>query len=132
MGWSIGYDSRWQRDIGYGVPALCDQPGCAERIDRGLGYVCGGRPYGEEHGCGLYFCEAHRWYGEQEDAQILCQRCNDGEPAYEPKPDIPEWLRWKLTDGSWQQWREENPAELAAIREGLAEVWLEPVDDLDR
>src|SRR4051812_7048849 len=26
MGWSIGYDSNWQRDIGYGVPAFCDHP----------------------------------------------------------------------------------------------------------
>ena len=28
MGWSIGYDEKWQRDIGYGVPAICDYPGC--------------------------------------------------------------------------------------------------------
>ena len=24
MGWQVGYDSKWQRDIGYGVPAICD------------------------------------------------------------------------------------------------------------
>lgn len=42
MGWSIGFDSNWNRDIGYGVPAFCDHPGCTAEIDRGLAYVCGG------------------------------------------------------------------------------------------
>lgn len=42
MGWAIGYDTTWGRDIGYGVPATCDYPSCTEAIDRGLGYVCGG------------------------------------------------------------------------------------------
>ena len=28
MGWSIGYDTNWKRDIGYGVPAKCDHPRC--------------------------------------------------------------------------------------------------------
>ena len=59
MGWSVGYDSKWERDIGYGVPAICDHPGCNKEIDRGLGYVCGGEPYGGEHGCGLFFCGEH-------------------------------------------------------------------------
>jgi len=40
MGWAVGYDNRWSRDIGYGVPAWCDEPGCSEAIDRGLAYVC--------------------------------------------------------------------------------------------
>lgn len=54
MGWSIGYDERWKRDIGYGVPATCDHPGCEEKIDRGLSCVCANQqPYGGEHGCGL-------------------------------------------------------------------------------
>ena len=34
MGWSIGYDNTWNRDIGYGVPATCDHLGCAAEIDR--------------------------------------------------------------------------------------------------
>lgn len=59
MSWAVGYDAKWHRDIGYGVPATCDYPGCAAEIDRGLGYVCAGEPYGGEHGCGLYFCDAH-------------------------------------------------------------------------
>ena len=45
MGWEIGYDDNWERDIGYGVPAECDHPDC-QVIDRGLSYVCGGEPYG--------------------------------------------------------------------------------------
>src|SRR5690606_23075125 len=53
MGWAVGYDSNWNRDIGYGVPTTCDHPGCNEKIDRGLSYVCGDEPYGGEHGCGL-------------------------------------------------------------------------------
>jgi hypothetical protein len=48
MGWSIGYDSKWKRDIGYGVPAPCDLPGCDKEIDRGLAFVCGTEPYGGE------------------------------------------------------------------------------------
>ncbi|HEV7521417.1 MAG TPA: hypothetical protein VGP89_09990, partial [Candidatus Angelobacter sp.] len=59
MGWSLGFDSNWQRDIGYGVPAYCDHPKCNKKIDRGLSYVCGGEPYGGELGCGLYFCSEH-------------------------------------------------------------------------
>ena len=55
MGWSLGYDSNWNRDIGYGVPAYCDHPYCNEEIDRGLSYVCGDALYGGDRGCGLFF-----------------------------------------------------------------------------
>lgn len=54
MGWSIGYDKKWKRDVGYGVPTTCDHHDCNEEIDRGLSYVCGGDIYGGERGCGLY------------------------------------------------------------------------------
>jgi len=59
MSWSIGFDEYWQRDIGYGVTAHCDHPGCEQKIDRGLSYVCGGFPFGGAYGCGLHFCEKH-------------------------------------------------------------------------
>ena len=36
MSWAVGFDSQWDRDIGYGVPAYCDHPGCGKEIDRGL------------------------------------------------------------------------------------------------
>lgn len=65
MGWEIGYDPSWGRDVGYGVPAECDHPDCNAQIDRGLAYVCGGEPYGGELGCGLFFCASHLFYAEQ-------------------------------------------------------------------
>lgn len=97
MGWSIGYDDNWKRDIGYGVPAFCDHPGCGEEIDRGLGYVCNReQPYGGDHGCGLFFCGKHRGY-----------KCKH--KGFVATPDHPEWIDWKLTDESWEQWRKDNP-----------------------
>jgi hypothetical protein len=111
MGWQVGYDTTWKRDIGYGVPAICDQPECGEAIDRGLGYVCGGEPYGGEHGCGLYFCGGHLFASPQQ-----CDRCAAGEPPYDPAPDTAEWLNWKLTDESWERWRSESAAEVERIR----------------
>jgi hypothetical protein len=116
MGWSIGYDTNWRRDIGYGVPAVCDQPGCGTAIDRGLSYVCGGEPYGGVHGCGLYFCESHLSYEfkfrgrllEVTDAPHRCERCIAGGEPFGPTPDMAEWTHHKMTDPSWAQWRSEN------------------------
>jgi hypothetical protein len=120
MGWCIGYDSRWKRDVGYGVPAVCDHPACSEEIDRGLAYVCGGEPHGGEHGCGLFFCAKHRQYaGDRRDGAQLCTRCYRGRPPFAAKPDVPVWERHKLRDQSWAPWRAENPALVAAIRASL-------------
>lgn len=119
MGWSVGFDSRWSRDIGYGVPATCDSPGCGKVIDRGLAYVCGGEPYGGDEGCGLFFClELHLFMTDPQ----LCERCDAGEPPFEPTPDTAEWLKWKLTDESWAEWRRSHPVEEQAVREQLSEV----------
>lgn len=104
MSWLIGYDHKWKRDIDYGVPAYCDHPGCNRVINRGLAHVCGGDPYGGEHGCGLYFCESHHL-----NQLSTCERCTHNQPPFEPKPDHPDWIQHKLTDPSWQQWRDENP-----------------------
>jgi hypothetical protein len=74
MGWSLGHDNRWGkfgRDIGYGVPAPCDHPGCGAEIDRGLSYVCGTHPYGGEHGCGLHFCGDHLHFEERGDVPAV-------------------------------------------------------------
>lgn len=139
MGWSCGYDIKWERDIGYGVPAICDHPGCGEEIDRGLSYVCGQRPYGGDHGCGLYFCGVHLhsievpW--DRDEGGWFCERCSESienhtvdaygdiEPApvefFDPTPDVAEWIKWKLTDDSWADWREANPTEVAALVESL-------------
>lgn len=110
MGWALGYDARWNRWIGYGVPATCDHPGCGARIDRGLAYVCCAQePYGGD-GCGLYFC------GEHSGPIGRCERCDAGEEPFDPTPDVPEWVDHILTDPSWQQWRDENSDEAQRMR----------------
>ena len=119
MSWSVGYDTKWKRDIGYGVPAICDHPECDNEIHRGLSYVCGGEPFGGDHGCGVYFCQEHLTYHEIEDDRVqCCERCAAGENWFNAKPDTPEWIRWKLTDESWQEWRDESPELVAALMEG--------------
>ena len=122
MGWSIGYDGNWGRDIGYGVPATCDFPGCNEKIDRGLAFVCGSDPHGGDYGCGLYFCPEHFKYrkphGSDRNIQ-LCPRCYNRNKPYEPKPEIREWLEWKLKDKSWAEWRKNEPEEVNKIKEQL-------------
>jgi hypothetical protein len=126
MGWAIYQVDG--RDAGYSVPAICDHPDCNEEIDRGVSYVCGDEPGGGEHGCGLYFCGEHLLiqFGDRSDGGArrpqLCHRCikrteddDDFEP-YEPKPDSLKWVGWKLQHESWQQWRDENPEEVAAMQ----------------
>lgn len=115
MGWSIGFDSNWNRDIGYGVPATCDHPGCNEKIDRGLAHVCGGEPYGGEDGCGLYFCGQHLF-----GARNRCEACCDRREPFDAKPDHPEWINWKLNDESWEEWRAANPADVEKLRAAIA------------
>lgn len=116
MGWSIGFDDNWQRDIGYGVPCECDHPGCKKEIDRGLAYVCGGEPYGGDEGCGLYFCGTHLLYGVEGKENQCCERCARGKKPFKPKPDIREWIEHKLTCPTWELWRNENPKEVEAMR----------------
>lgn len=48
---------------GYGHESICDAPGCEEPIDRGLAYLCGRQPGGDEHHCGGYFCGEHLYLG---------------------------------------------------------------------
>jgi len=101
MGWSIGHDGRWDRDIGYGVPAICDHPECSKEIDRGLAYVCCGQEaYGGDDGCGLFFCGEHQGDGGK------CERCAADEKPFDPSPDTEEWTNHKATDPSWAEWRE--------------------------
>jgi hypothetical protein len=104
------------RDQGYGVPCLCDHPGCNKQIDRGVAYACGGDPM---ENCGLFFCGEHLAHYKDEEtgswSSAVCERCadEDAEP-FDPKPDIQEWIDWKLTDESWSKWRDENPEWVAA------------------
>ena len=96
MGWSTGYDNNWKRYIGYSIPAYCDHPKCDTEIDRGISYVCGGEPYGGDRGCGLYFCSKHLWHHVFKDGECrqLCRRCDTYKPAYKPKPEHPETVKW--------------------------------------
>ena len=120
MGWSIGYDRDWDRYIGYSVPAVCDHPRCNEKIDRGLAHVCGGEPYGDEQGCGLYFCANHLYFGRSKEANQLCQKCfRYDKKHYKPKPEVKEWIDWMLTDQSWEQWRKENPEKVERMRKSI-------------
>ena len=125
MGWSVGYDDNWQRDIGYGVPSVCDHPGCGKTINRGLAYVCcGSEPYGGEHGCGLYFCGEHLVHYKRGGkwSAAMCKRCATNKSPFEPTPDTREWINHKLTDETWQRWRDENPAEVAKLKQQIAEL----------
>lgn len=121
MGWSIGYDENWCRDIGYGVPCVCDHPGCDAQIHRGIAHVCGGEPRGGEDGCGLFFCSKHLVLGVENKDHQVCERCAEGKEPFEPKPDAREWIEHKLNDPSWQQWRDENQTEVAELRATLKE-----------
>ena len=112
MGWSLGWDTNWERHIGYGVPAICDLPKCDKEIDRGLAFVCGSEPYGGDHGCGLYFCPEHFDYRKPHGADRyiqLCPRCMRYRAPYKPKPDAEEWTTHKRTHESWAEWRKQNP-----------------------
>lgn len=112
MGYSLGFDSNWNRDIGYGVTAWCDHPQCWARIDRGLAHVCGGESYGGDKGCGLYFC-GHHLYGYQPQR---CPRCaRYAKKPYTAKVEHPDWVFHKLKDESWAEWRAEHPEEVVKL-----------------
>ena len=160
MGWSIGYDPNWEIDIGYGVPAWCDHPGCKNEIDRGLSYVCGGQPYGGEVGCGLYFCESHLHHDapvSSEEMELnpeeavralmnpqLCEKCSHSTDfsSFEPKQDHPKWMIFKMKDASWAEWRKtegEKYLHLQMTRKGvkpfltiddIAKIYRVPADVL--
>ena len=66
MGWAHGVIDG--REVGYGVEAECDQPGCSAQIDRGLSFRCGG--YDFDAGCGNYYCWEHLYVGDR------CHRCD--------------------------------------------------------
>lgn len=86
MGWMFcGTDSKG-RQIGYGVPATCDYPGCTTKIDRGLSYACGGmhgdgtsiRDIPDGYSCEDYFCTKHQKVVEINGHCVaLCFSCAD-------------------------------------------------------
>lgn len=76
MGWAFCGTDDDGREIGYGVTAVCDHPGCTAEIDRGLAYACGGMHGGGDQGCGRYYCSAHLFFAG-EPTTSLCERCVD-------------------------------------------------------
>lgn len=65
-----------QIEAGYSIPTTCETDGCKTQIDRGLAYLCGQTPGGDETGCGGYHCDEHlqlsvdgRWKGQ------VCTSC---------------------------------------------------------
>lgn len=76
MGYGI-YTLSDGRQAGYAVEATCDEEGCTEKIDRGMGYLCGHSPGGDEWGCGNYYCSEHLFLTRIEDAPQMCERCAD-------------------------------------------------------
>lgn len=118
MGYAVYFDATHKRFAGYGVPAKCDHPDCDADIDRGLSYVCGSAPFGD-NGCGLYFCHEHLSYlicsDDSIDGTQNCDRCIEDEQPFEPKPDVPIWVNHMLTDPTWAPWRAENPDDVKSL-----------------
>lgn len=78
MGWAFcGKNRATGAEMGYGVDGVCDHPECAEEIDHGLSYVCGGMHEGGELGCGRYFCGRHLTYVENgyDGLVQVCHEC---------------------------------------------------------
>src|SRR3990167_610655 len=115
MGYSIYFING--RDCGYDVPAVCESPKCNKEIDRGMGYCCGGSP-DSEFGCNLYFCGEHLFFRNARGEGYVqnCYRCSHYKPPYKEKPDVKEWVEWKLNDESWAQWRKENKEKVEKMK----------------
>ena len=129
MGWSLGWSSQWDRDIGYGVPAYCDHPRCRAEIDRGLSYVCCDEEVGGgDYGCGLFFCSEHR--KTYRAGHLMCSRCGHYKRPFTAKPDHPRWFYHKLHDYSWAEWRAENAEDVERMRVAVGD-YIPPADDHD-
>lgn len=143
MSWAIGFSKNQNRDVGYSVSAICDHPGCAVEIDRGLGYICC-ENINHNATCGAFYCAEHREnyvYGDEvedmdedelealgidpnesavQDAIDDCEIVRCKHEPIEPGKESAAWLKHVLKDPSWEQWRQENPAQVTAYREALA------------
>lgn len=136
MGYSIG-TGEGGRDIGYGVIATCDQPGCDKKIDRGMAYLCG--EYRNDNACGLYFCYSHLVFGMTTQLCDVClfneelgddPKYEDMKKPHEPKPDHPDWVYWKLNHDSWRKWRQDNPETVEAMDKRLVDMKYQPGKEL--
>lgn len=81
-------------EAGYLVEAVCEEDDCGEKIDRGLAYLCGETPGGDENGCGHYFCAGHLYMPLDGPNGQYCGTCieklpaeqDDGAPRSGPAP----------------------------------------------
>lgn len=64
-----------QIEAGYAVEDVCNQTGCDNKIDRGLDYLCGATPGGDEYGCGGYFCGNHMYTSLRDGEPQRCPAC---------------------------------------------------------
>lgn len=78
MGWAYcGVNSDTGEEMGYSIEGVCHHPDCEEKIDHGLGYVCGGMHENGET-CGHYFCGNHLVHGELNGRTVqMCEECYD-------------------------------------------------------
>lgn len=74
MGWEFCGKRRNGDDIGYGVPAKCEHPGCSKEIDRGIAHACGGTHGDTEISCDKYFCAEHLVFCPV-SAMFVCEEC---------------------------------------------------------
>ena len=122
MSWAVGYDSKWQRDIGYRVPSICDHPKCNKEIHRGLSYVCGSEAYGGANGCGLFFCDNHLGTDTKHNGSF-CENCiNENGEVFTPTQDTDEWTNHKLTHPSWSGWRKHTPKTINDLSKQIDET----------
>ena len=51
----------------------------------------------------------------------LCKRCvrSSSSKPYPRTPDHPTWIKHKLTDESWQDWRNENHEEVKRLQKEI-------------
>lgn len=74
MGWAFCGTNDHGQEMGYGVEAVCDEPGCTAVIDRGLAHVCG-RMHEDSETCHKYYCSEHLFMASVRPGGGLCSRC---------------------------------------------------------
>lgn len=107
MGWSYGIGPAGRHageEIGYGVDAICDEPGCDTRIDRGLAYACGDQHGSSDTSCGGYFCATHLYStdigqrcepcADENDARAICEAVGADLNAAPIQPPTQGWPAW--------------------------------------
>lgn len=136
MGWAYcGTDSEG-REIGYGIEATCDEPGCDAKIDRGLGYACG-QMHGEDtYWCEKYFCGKHLFFvtwpqplaGGHPDGGTVCRGCMKAieESAHE---EVIAALEGIYDEDDARRWLDAPHDDLEGLTpsESIAEEGLAPV-----